>query len=64
MRWSPGSSRRYVAFMQQGAMPSKDDFGREPPWVGHSSVCFDVLLQKAWHTRAIGAARSYSREGL
>ena len=52
----------HVAFMQQGAMPSKDDFGREPPWVGHSSVCFDVLLQKGLAYAGDWRGAGYSRK--
>lgn len=38
----------HVAFIQQTAHPHKEDFGRDPPWQGAKSVCFDVLLQKGF----------------
>ena len=38
----------HVAFLQQGALPHKEDFGHEAPWAGASSVCFDLMLQKGF----------------
>ena len=59
-----------VIYLQQGALPDKEDFGREPEWRGASSVCFDVALQKGfayagdWRGAALFREKVYARCGI
>ena len=38
----------HVGFLQQNAHRFANDFGRDAPWQGTKSVCFDVMLQKGF----------------
>ena len=59
-----------IVYLQQGALPHREDFGREPEWRGASSVCFDVALQKGfayagdWRGAALFREKVYARCGI